>query len=495
MANQPKHLYRDVDNKMIGGVCAGLAEYFGIDVTIVRVLAVFLAFAWGTAIIAYIIMWIVVPVRPTVITTPATAARAEGEPMSGSAQDPRTAATDPHNNTDTNSNGNAQHSEPGDVNTDFAAKNHPTPTVTAPAKHGGVYFGVFLVLAGVFALLANMFGNFSWWALWPLFIVAAGVVQMFFPDYGKPWTPWRIVDGLITIGVGLVFLGCTVGWFSWSLFWTFFTYWPVLIIAGGFGILGAALKQRWVSTVGGIIVALALFTAALTTYTGPGGLPASWQSGFPFAPENSQGEIVYDSDTRTSEPLDGTRNATLTLQSGAGQYTIGALESGSDHLFTTESTKRDALSVSSEGSRSDKEVAVATNNTSTAAQIDLSRDVTWDLVLNSGATDNHYDLRHLKVSDVRVETGASNTELDLGTPVNDDANVTIESGFAAITITVPDNVPVRIVSETGLASKDFHGLVKQADGSYVNEEYAEASGSGAAWNISIKGGLAAFTFK
>jgi phage shock protein C len=59
-----KRLYRSRVSSKIGGVCGGLGEYFDIDPTIVRIIAILLAFADGVGIIAYIIAWIVVPRRP-----------------------------------------------------------------------------------------------------------------------------------------------------------------------------------------------------------------------------------------------------------------------------------------------------------------------------------------------------------------------------------------------------------------------------------------------
>jgi len=56
-----KKLYRDDQHKTIGGVCAGLAEYFDMDVTVVRLLFVFTALFMGVGFIPYIIMWIVLP--------------------------------------------------------------------------------------------------------------------------------------------------------------------------------------------------------------------------------------------------------------------------------------------------------------------------------------------------------------------------------------------------------------------------------------------------
>jgi phage shock protein C len=46
---------------MIGGVCGGLGEYFGIDPTIVRVLWVAVTLLGGAGIIAYLILWIIMP--------------------------------------------------------------------------------------------------------------------------------------------------------------------------------------------------------------------------------------------------------------------------------------------------------------------------------------------------------------------------------------------------------------------------------------------------
>jgi phage shock protein C len=58
-----KRLTRSKD-KMIGGVCAGLANYFDMDPTIMRILFVVIAFAGGASLLAYLIMWVIVPMEP-----------------------------------------------------------------------------------------------------------------------------------------------------------------------------------------------------------------------------------------------------------------------------------------------------------------------------------------------------------------------------------------------------------------------------------------------
>ncbi len=59
-----KRLYRSKDQRMIWGVCGGLGQYFGVDPTIIRVIAVLTLFLGLTGAIAYIILAIVIPLEP-----------------------------------------------------------------------------------------------------------------------------------------------------------------------------------------------------------------------------------------------------------------------------------------------------------------------------------------------------------------------------------------------------------------------------------------------
>jgi phage shock protein C len=61
----PRTLLRCTHDRMIGGVCAGLAEVLGVDVTIVRVVAIILAVAGGLAVPAYLAAWLLIPDEDT----------------------------------------------------------------------------------------------------------------------------------------------------------------------------------------------------------------------------------------------------------------------------------------------------------------------------------------------------------------------------------------------------------------------------------------------
>jgi phage shock protein C len=56
-----RKLYRSQNNRMVAGVCGGLAEYFNIDVTLIRVVFVVLAVFGATGLLLYLLMWAIVP--------------------------------------------------------------------------------------------------------------------------------------------------------------------------------------------------------------------------------------------------------------------------------------------------------------------------------------------------------------------------------------------------------------------------------------------------
>jgi len=59
-----KKLYRIPNEGMIGGVCAGLGEYLDIDPTVIRLVFVLLFFAGFSGGLIYLVMWLVVPIKP-----------------------------------------------------------------------------------------------------------------------------------------------------------------------------------------------------------------------------------------------------------------------------------------------------------------------------------------------------------------------------------------------------------------------------------------------
>jgi phage shock protein C len=170
-----KKLYKDPHNKIIGGVCSGLAEYFDIDPTIVRLIFAFAFFTWGAGFITYIVLWIVLP-RKTYgpFTTPSdpTTVNYVVPPVV-----PPVAPINPVT--------------PGQPTQPFV----PFP----PKKHnntGGIIVGFILIFIGAIALL-HEYDIFFFWhfhhLVVPVVLVVLGIALIIKGQQKHPWehTGWH----------------------------------------------------------------------------------------------------------------------------------------------------------------------------------------------------------------------------------------------------------------------------------------------------------------
>ncbi|MCR5659088.1 MAG: PspC domain-containing protein [Bacteroidales bacterium] len=123
-----KKLQRDTRHKVIGGVCAGLANYFGMDASLLRLLLAFMILFAGTGFWLYIILWIVMP---------------------------------------------AGSFEPSmdDINTVVS------DTSKHPEKNkGSLVVGLILIGLGALGLLHRFVPDFNWQMVWPILLIVLGLV-------------------------------------------------------------------------------------------------------------------------------------------------------------------------------------------------------------------------------------------------------------------------------------------------------------------------------
>ena len=150
----PTRLERSTTNKVIGGVCGGIAEYLAVDATLVRVVFVFTAFITaGLGVLGYIVLLVLMP-QP-------------GQPA------PFTSSTTPPAATDTTA-------RIGDSTSTAPATVTPVdPAVhAAEAERRRMAFGYLLIALGVAFLLSNagVFRFVQWQFLWPLVLIGIGVL-------------------------------------------------------------------------------------------------------------------------------------------------------------------------------------------------------------------------------------------------------------------------------------------------------------------------------
>ena len=150
-----KKLYRSRSDRMIWGVCGGLAKYFDVDPTIVRVIAVVSVFISGLGIIAYIILAIVVPLEGSKTAEPKETIKENVEEMKETA------------------------GELGrEIRSTLEGEKDESEEVAKVRHHHRNLFGIILVAVGIIFLLGsfNLFWWFHWSNLWPLILVAIGVL-------------------------------------------------------------------------------------------------------------------------------------------------------------------------------------------------------------------------------------------------------------------------------------------------------------------------------
>ena len=135
-----KKLRRNPMNRVIGGVCSGLADFFGVDVALMRI-AFVIAFLFASfGFWLYIILWIVLPV--------------EGQQSIDNGQQPF---------------GQSQGQSQGQQSESVSK---------SESKVKSIFAGAFIILIGLL-FLVNNFIPINWvWKLWPLILVAIGIVMI-----------------------------------------------------------------------------------------------------------------------------------------------------------------------------------------------------------------------------------------------------------------------------------------------------------------------------
>ncbi|MCZ7611237.1 MAG: PspC domain-containing protein [Ignavibacterium sp.] len=139
-----KKLYRSVTDKMLGGVCGGIAEYFGIDPVIIRLTFVLAVIFGGSGILAYIILWIIIPQKPYIVT--------------------------PFNQENKNDD-NLHNAETENKTSDDLQSNKFRKNLN---NNKTVFAGIFLIVLGVIILLSNFIPGFYFKDYWPVVLIFLG---------------------------------------------------------------------------------------------------------------------------------------------------------------------------------------------------------------------------------------------------------------------------------------------------------------------------------
>ena len=132
-----KKLQRDTTNKVIGGVCSGLANYFNIDAALLRVLFVLMFLCASAGFWLYIILWIVMPVGQGI-------------------------------------QNEASHFVSSDDTTEVSEETQ-SDSVKSPKPKGSLVAGLILIGIGAIGLLHKYIPEINWDTAWPILLILLGL--------------------------------------------------------------------------------------------------------------------------------------------------------------------------------------------------------------------------------------------------------------------------------------------------------------------------------
>jgi len=150
-----ERLYRSSTQRMLGGVCGGLGEYFNIDPTLVRIVYILVTIATGVllGIGLYIVLWLIVPSEASAGKDLRTSVRENVGEMAQSARD---------------------------ITNEVQATLRRSPSEGARRIEPAALAGLLLVAIGVLFLLANLdlLGWLRWARFWPLILIVIGLLLL-----------------------------------------------------------------------------------------------------------------------------------------------------------------------------------------------------------------------------------------------------------------------------------------------------------------------------
>lgn len=195
-----RKFYRDVDNKYIGGVSSGLGHYFGIDALWVRLLWILLIFTFGTGILFYILLWILIPEAHTTAEKIAMT----GDPVNISNIEKKIkegfdSASDTVKNVDYHKYGNKAQSG---ISSFFDAIGTIFMTLF---KVFGKFIGVILLLIGTATVIGSLIGMFTMSSFDFFNLDITNQLELY--DYAPVWPVWIVsVLGFFAVAIPFFFV-------------------------------------------------------------------------------------------------------------------------------------------------------------------------------------------------------------------------------------------------------------------------------------------------
>ena len=275
----------------------------------------------------------------------------------------------------------------------------------------------------------------------------------------------RLFWGLFLLTIGVLVLLEKTGVFvaQWNVAWKF---WPVALIFWGIALLiGGNVIRLVAAAVAALVLGFVLVSLFNMTW-----FDGEWNN----APITETQEMNESFDPSIKQ-------ATFTMESGAGSFSIGDTTAQLVNVKTESSfgTYRLERDQDAEGVRVSLELdgnhaAWPPGRIRNQVQVSLNPVPVWDVRLDVGATKLNCDLQAFRVNRLQVNAGAASIHLTLGDR-QPETSVEIDAGASSIVLRVPASAGCEVHLDAPMSSKKLPGFTREGDGRYVTDNFESAT--------------------
>jgi hypothetical protein len=272
----------------------------------------------------------------------------------------------------------------------------------------------------------------------------------------------KLFWGIAILVLGVVFLGINIGLLPSGVWETLWRFWPVLLVFWGLALLfSRGEKGGWfIAIISAIVIILV-------------GSYVWWNSD--SISHNRETKIIAE------ELTSGAQEAKLVVKYGVAELKI---KGGSEKLISGQVDSYSLPDVSREENDGVPTITInqlvrgprlwGDRGKNNVLDLALSSQLSYDIVINTGASKFDLDLTDVRLNNLDIDCGASSGDVTIGRK-QVKSKVTINSGASSFTIKIPKEFGVRVKNDSGLTSNNFSSIgLEKRDDYYKNSSYETA---------------------
>lgn len=288
----------------------------------------------------------------------------------------------------------------------------------------------------------------------------------------------KVFWGVILVLIGVFFILKNVGviYFDWVTIWRM---WPLILILWGISLIPVKDYLKLIFSV----VAIGLAVLLVNRYDKNGYYSFGWDSHrhrLERSWDDSDWKNSGDSQELFQNYDSSIQRAELNLEAAAGDFRLS--DSVPDNKLITFHKKGNIgnYSMTTEGDSTERVINlkiedshVKFNNRGMRVDLGLNPKPVWDLDFDIGAASIDFDLSNYKIGKLSLDGGASSIDIKLG-DLSDLTEVKINAGASSIDLEIPEDAGAELRTETVLSSRNFDGFKKISRGLFRTDNYDSA---------------------